>query len=193
MTCKDVKDFVSEYEKVTEEVKSICTDRACTLDVIQKALSERGMEIGEAALTTVMSQIRRMMVFQKDYSYDIGSTIIYRRTGIIGIINSEEMIGNEIARVLYKNFYLYSSDRYNDDAFREYIYSKLKFEEAQRVAIVNSENLKNALESLGIEHEKWTNYVVVSGRKVSCQRWDPMVGCPSTKHLGKFIRQVPIK
>ena len=193
MTCKDVKDFVTEYAKVADEVKSICTNRACTLDAIQKTLSERGIEIGEAALTAVIAQIKEMMVFSKNDNYDIGATITYRKTGISGIIDGGEKIGNEIVRVFYKNFYLYSTDRCHDDAFREHIYSKLKFEEDRRVAIDVSDKLKSALESLGIAKEKWPIYVVIKDNKVYCKRWNDRFSTSSTEYMGKLIRRDPVK
>jgi superfamily I DNA/RNA helicase len=160
MTCKDVKNIVDEYGTVAELVKTICTDRACTLDAIQKSLKTKNIEITEAALIAVISQIHEMMTFSKKGTYDIGDVVTYRRYWI-GLINMGETIGNTIVRVEYKDFYLYNANRFTDDAFREHIHSKLEFKELGRVAIDSAEGLKKALEHLNIEKDKWMNYIFV--------------------------------
>jgi hypothetical protein len=193
MTCKDVKDIVDEYGTLAELVKSICTDRACTLGAIQKSLKTRNIEITEAALLAVISQIHEMMVFSKKYTYDIGDVVTYRRYWF-SLISRGETIGNTVARVEYKNFYLYNANRFTDDAFREHIYSKLEFKELGRVTIDNAEGLKKALEHLNIEKDKWINYIFVGYKGgIYCKKWYRNGEYSLTEYLGELIRRTPSK
>lgn len=193
MTCKDVKGIVDEYGTLAELVKSICTDRVCTLDAIQKSLKTKNIEITEAALLAVISQIHEMMIFSKKGTYDIGDVITYRRYWF-NLINRGETIGNIIVRVEYKDFYLYNANRFTDDAFREHIHSKLEFKELRRVAIDSADGLKNALEYLNIEEDKWVNYIFVGYKGgIYCKKLHKNGEYSTTEHLGKLIRRTPSK
>lgn len=190
MTCIDVKDTVTEYEKVMDLVKEICTDRVCTLDAIQNNLEKKGIVIGEAALLSVIAQIKEMMIFSKDRTYDIGDVVTYKDRRNWGLIMMRESIGNVIRQIEYKNFYLYNDKRFEDDAFREHMYSKLKFEELGRTDANNFGKLLEALQELKIEEEKLKNYVFIDDKnQVYCvQR---CLKSSITEYLGKLIRRTP--
>lgn len=191
MTCKDVKSIVKEYGTVMDLVKEICTDRACTLDAIQKSLKTKNIEITEAALLAVISQINEMMVFSKKGAYDIGDIVTYRRYWF-SLINKGETIGNTIVRIEYKDFYLYNANRFTDDAFREYIHSKLEFKELGRVAIDSADELKKALECLNIEEDKWVNYILVGYKGgIYCKKWHVRGEYSTTEYLGEMIKRTP--
>lgn len=188
MTCKDVKDIVEEYGTVKELVMAICTDRACTLDAIQKSLETKGVKIVDAALIAIIAQIDEMITFGKQDTYDIGDVVTYEHYHLFGLIYGGKKIGNTIVRVVYKNFYLYNKQRYTDDAFREHVFSKLEFEELERVEMDNSEKLKDALEKLDIARYKWTNYVNIGYKGgVYCRKWSDRKGYSTTKKLGRLI------
>lgn len=190
MTCKDVKSIISEYGTIAELVRSICRDTACTLDAIQKSLQTKNIEITEATLLAVISQINEMIIFSKVSTYDIGDIVTYKRYWF-GIISRDETIGNTIVRVKYKNFYLYNDKRFTDDAFREHIHSKLEFEELGRVAIDGADGLKKTLEHLNIEKDKWMNYIFVGDKGgIYCKKWQKNGEYSTTKYLGKLIRRI---
>lgn len=191
MTCKELKDVVEEYGTVVELVKVICTDRACTLDVIQKNLVSQDVEINEEALLAVVAQIKEMMSFGKEHTYDIGDAVTYRHYWK-GIIYKGEIIGNSIVRVDYKMFYLYNDKRFEDEAFREHIFSKLEFEELGRTDANNFGKLLEALKDLNIDKAKWKNYVFVDTKNnVHCVTWS--LGHSTTENLGKLIRRTSSK
>lgn len=189
MACINVKEVVNEYGTVEDFVKEICTDRACTLDAILKNLKQRNIEITEPALLSLIARIEGMVVFDKEHKHDIGDIITYRHC-YLGIIYVGEALGNTIVRIEYKRFFLYNEKRYKDEAFREHIFSKLEFEELERVPIDSTDILRKALEELKIEKDKWKNYVVVGDeRLVFCKKWHMMGGYSTTECLGKLIRR----
>lgn len=188
MTCIDVKDIVTEYGKVMDLVKEICSDRACTLDAIQKSLETKGIVVGDAALLSVIAQIKEMMVFSKEHTYDIGDVVTYRCRRKWGLIMMSESIGNVIRRIEYKSFYLYNDKRFGDDAFREHMYSKLKFEELGKTDTNNFGKLLEALQNLKIKEEELKNYVFVDDKnQVYCVK--KSLGSSITEYLGELIRR----
>jgi hypothetical protein len=193
MTCKDVKDTVEEYGTVAELVKTICTDRVCTLDAIQKSLETKGVKVSEGALIAIMSQIKEMMTFCKLPIYGIGDAVIYQHYWW-GIVNMGEAIGNTIVQIEYKNFYLYNKNGFEDDAFREHVFSKLEFEELRRVEVSDSWKLGKALEDLNIVRDKWTNYVNIGYKGgVYCKKWHDRGEYSTTEKLGKLISRTSSK
>ncbi len=187
MTCKDVKDIVEEYGSVSELVKKICTDRACTLDAIQKSLKTQNIEMTEYVIAAIIAQIKEMMVFEKSHTFDVGNAITYHKCWF-GIVDIGEEIGNTVVTVEYKDFYLYNMDRYEDKAFRRHILSKLEFEELGRTVINDDDKLRDALESLNIDKEKWVNYALIDDRgDVYCVKWQESRGYSTTRYLGKLI------
>lgn len=187
MACKEVKEYAAEYGKLADEIKNICTDRACTLDAIQKTIEEKGIKVSESALLTMISQITGMMTFSKHDTYDAGDIITYQK----GKIFKSETIANLLVIVSYKKFYLYNLERYKDDAFKEHIRSKLDFETSGRETIRCTSDLENALGNLNISVEKWENYVFVSefDAKVYCMKKAKDKNYVTKKYLGKFIRK----
>lgn len=194
MECKNLKEVVEEYGTVAELVKEICSDRACTLDAVQKGLKTKGVDMTKAALLAVIAQIKEMMSFEKEDTYDVGDVVTYRSFYLWGLIYGGEKIGNTIVRIIYKKFYLYNGELFEDEAFREHIFSKLEFEVSERFAIDGTGGLQKALEYLKIDKEKWTNYVFVGYKcGVYCKKWDKRFECITTEHLGKLIRRTPSK
>jgi hypothetical protein len=191
MACIDVKDIVEEYGKVEDLVKEICTDRACTLETIQKSLKTRNIEITESALLAVIAKIEGMIIFEKEGKYDVGDALTYRHY-YFSIIYVGVSIGNVIMSIVYKNFYLCDEKRCKDKAFREHIFSKLEFEELRRVAVNNPEGLKKALDYLNIEKDKWMNYVTIDNNGlIFCKKWHKLGEFSSTECLGKLVRKFP--
>lgn len=189
MTCINVIEVIKEYGTVEDLVKDICTDRACTLEAIQKSLKTRNLEITERVLLAVIAKIEGMIVFDKGSKYDIGDVVTYLHY-YLGIINMGEAIGNTIVKVEYKNFFLYNDKRCKDEAFREHIFSKLEFEESRRVVLDTVDRLKKALEELKIEKDKWMNYVCVGDKKlVFCKKWHARGRYATTECLGKLVRK----
>jgi hypothetical protein len=195
MTCQDVKDVVKKYGTITDLVKTICSDRACTLDAIQKGLRDRDIEITDVALVAIISKIKEIVIFDKIPSYDIGDVVTYRRYWL-GIVDMGETIGNMIICVEYKNFILYNVERYTDDAFRKHIISKLEFEELRRFVVSDTDGkggLSEALKGLKIEKDKWKNYVLVDDGRVYCMKRNKQLGYSYKKYLGKLISRTPSK
>jgi len=194
MVCKNVKDIVEGYETTISVIIALCTDKACTLDYIQQYLEKQRITITEDNLYILMSQIKEMMLFSKENSYEIGDAVTYWSYWVFGLIYGGEKIGNEIVHVEYKPFYLYNNKRFTDDAFRQYVFPKLEFEEIRRVTINNGQELQKALICLNIDKNKWTNYVFVNDKgKVRCKGWNPLaIGCVYTQDLGNFVKRTPV-
>ena len=189
MACKDVKNVVEEYGTVMELVKAICTDRACTLDAIQKSLAEKDVIITETALLAVIAQIKEMITFRKESTYDIGDAVTYKTYWILGMITRDERIGNMIRKIEYKNFYLYNDKRFWDSAFIEHINSKLEFEKLGITDVNSAKELYNSLVNLNIKKEGWTNYVFLLEEDVHCKKWNKTLNNITTEYLGKLIRR----
>lgn len=160
MVCKNVEEYTIEYKKLADEIKNICTNRACTLGTIKKTLEDKGTKVSEGALSTMIRQIEGMMTFSKSDTYDIGDVITYLK----GRIFKSEMTGNLLMKVSYRKFYLYNAERYKDTAFREHIQSKLDFEVHEWDTVKCTRELENALNNLNIPIEKWQNYILLVKR-----------------------------
>lgn len=189
MVCKNVEEYIIEYEKLVDEIKNICTNRACTLGTIQKILEDKGTKVSEGALLTMtaIGQIEGMMTFSKSDTYDIGDVVTYLK----GKIFKSEMTGNLLMKVSYRKFYLYNAERYKDDAFREHIQSKLDFEVHEKDTIKCTSELENALNNLDISIEKWQNYVFINEDtdRVSCIKKDTNTDYSYKKYLGMLVRR----
>ena len=187
MVCKNVEEYTIEYGKVVDEIKKICTNRACTLGAIQKTLEEKGVKASDGALLAVISQIEGMITFSKYETYDIGDAITYQK----GRILKSEMIANLLVEISYREFYLYDLERYKDTAFKEHIRSKLEFEVHEKDTIKYTSELECALENLNIPIEKWENYVFIKEYtdQVYCMKRDIKKNYNSKKYLGIFIRK----
>jgi len=184
MVCKNVEEYTVEYEKLADEVKNICTNRACTLGTIQKTLEDKGTKVSEGILLAMISQIEGMMTFDKYGNCDVGDAIIYLK----GVIFKSKTIGNLLVKVSYKKFYLYNAERYKDTAFREHIQSKLEFEVYHRDTIKCTSDLEYALGNLNIPMEKWQNYVFIKEYtdQVYCMKRNIKGGYSSKKYLGRL-------
>lgn len=194
MVYKNVKDVVEGYETIISLIIAMCKDRVCTLDNIQDSLEKQGITMTKDALTELMSQIKGIMLFTKESSYDIGDTVTYWRYWLFGLIYGGEKIGNEIVLIEYKPFYLYNNKRLTDDGLKGILLPGLEFEELRRIAVTSKEELKQALFSLKIANKEWKNYVVIDDKdKVWCKRFNPMeIGNMTTEYLGKFVKRTPV-
>lgn len=191
MACKDVSKCTEEYEKLAEQIKTICTDRACTSETILKTLETKLIKVNEATLLTAISQIRGMMVLDKKHTYDIGDTITYQK----GRIFRSEEIGNLLVEISYKKFYLYNLERCEDSAFCQYIYSNIEFEVHKRETIVWSHDLESALSYLKIPKENWGSFVFIyeSDNKVYYLRYYPAYHGAYSECAGRLINRFPSK
>jgi membrane-anchored protein YejM (alkaline phosphatase superfamily) len=105
-----------------------------------------------------------------------------------------EAVGNTLVQVEYKNFYLYNKNGFEDDAFREHVFSKLEFEELRRVEISDSQKLSKALETLNIVTDKWTNYVSIGYKGgVYYRKWHDRGEYSTIEKLGKLISRTSSK
>lgn len=187
MVCKNVEEYTIEYEKLADEIKNICTNRACALGTIQKTLEDKETKVSEGALSAMICQIVGMMTFSKSDTYNVGDAVTYLK----GKIFKSEMTGNLLMKVSYRKFYLYNAERYKDGAFLEHIQSKLDFEVHERETIKCTSELENALNNLDIPIEKWQNYVFINEDtdKVSCIKKDTNTDYSYKKYLGMLVRR----
>ena len=187
--CKDVKGFTEEYGKIEDEIKAICTDRACTTDAILKILNDKGIKLDVATLLSMLGQILGMMFFDKKPTYEVGDSVVYEK----GMIFKSKQIGRLLVEVKYKKFYLYNPARNGIDAFHNCIQNKLEFEVSEKNTITCSEDLERALYGLDISSEEWKNYVFIFGNKVFRIRYDISYRKSFKDYAGKLIGRVPPK
>lgn len=164
MACKDVKEFIQEYENITNEVQEVCTDRACTPGAILKALENKGTILEENTLLAVLDQIKGMMHFDKMPKYDIGDDIEYES----GMLFKSKKKCNLLVEITYERYYLYNPQRHIDYAFREHMLSRIEFDIHDQIAIKCGNDLQKALTSLNIPKDKWQDYAFLVGDDVHC-------------------------
>ncbi len=186
MVCKNVEEYTIEYGKLVDEIKNICTNRACTSGTIKKTLEDKWKKVNEATLLAMLGQIEGMMTFGRSDTYEIGDVITYLK----GNIFKSEMIGNLMVKVSYRNFYLYNAERYKDTAFKEQIRSKLEFEVYEKDTIKCTSELKWALRNLNIPVEKWENYVFIKEGtdKVYCMKRNEC-DYVDDKYIGRLVKR----
>lgn len=187
MTCKNVKEYIEQYENTADKVKQICTGRVCMSGSILKALEDDGITLNESTLMSVICQIEGMMSFRKDSTYDIGDTVIY----LSGWPIKRQKICNLLVEVTYEVFYLYDCDRHKDQAFREHILSKIDFGIRSIMDVDCKSDFLTALEHLNIPEERRSRYAVLEDNGVCLYHISGDDECTTTfmKREGTLVKR----